>query len=565
MRSGRSIVWLATSAVVLVVLVIWFGKGRPAATLSPVVAESNPTLSAQNAPTEPGHPAATSSAQAVAPPGNVPTAASFGTSPGESKAEQVLNVLSNYNDMPIVYYGKLEDQFGTPVVEAAVDFTIRVINGYESTTKRGRVASDTAGLFTISGYKGQDLSVSPQKAGYALASGDRLANYSHLFPEEERAQPDSSSPVVIRMWKLQGGEHLVSFGIQMDIPIKGIPVFLDLQTGRRVESGGDVSISIESSPEPNVREQYDWRAVIRAVNGGIVECSGVGLERMFEAPNAGYRPELDINRQKGTQAWAATFNGGFYFTSRTGQCYGKCSLQISTYRVQSGAVPVTLRGYLNPAGSRDLENRSRVDYPSPPMKLRRSVGGFAVMVAVFIVLVIWRGGKPIKAPLTENTAVWPSQPAAAPPAQTSSPLANIPTPANEGRPPGESKAEQVVNVLSNYNDMPIVYYGKLEDQFGSPVAGAAVNFSVRVINGYETTTKRGSIASDVAGCFAISGQGTRPEPEPEETRLCAGFNKRLGQLLSAIFRGGASASRPEQPGYHQDVEVARSGAIGRLR
>jgi hypothetical protein len=87
-----------------------------------------------------------------------------------SKEEQTLTILSNYNDTPIVFYGKLEDQFGKPVVNAAVDFSIQFNNGREEGTKRGRVMSDANGLFTISGYKGENLSAAPKKDGYALAS-----------------------------------------------------------------------------------------------------------------------------------------------------------------------------------------------------------------------------------------------------------------------------------------------------------------------------------------------------------------------------------------------------------
>ena len=45
----------------------------------------------------------------------------------------------------------------------------------------------------------------------------------------------------------------------------------------------------------------------------------------------------------------------------------------------------------------------------------------------------------------------------------------------------------MLNILSNYNDDPIVFHGKLEDQFQTPVAGATVGFDVRVYNGYESS------------------------------------------------------------------------------
>lgn len=276
--------------------------------------------------------------------------------PEGSQAEQRVNILSNYNDVPIVFYGRLEDQFGVAVAGATVNFSVRVYNGYESTVNRGQVVSDGTGGFTISGYKGESLSrlsLDPEKHGYALSSVGTLFKYSRL--EESPFESEVGNPTVIRMWKLQGAEHLIRFDIQTDIPIDGTPIAFDLETGRRVQTGGDVSVSIQSSTAPNIREGYDWRFTLRPVNGGVIENSGVGFEKTFQAPETGYKLEYVMDYQKGTPTWSAAFSGGFLVMSRNAKCYAKCTLQISTYRVENGTVPITLRGYLNPAGSRNLE------------------------------------------------------------------------------------------------------------------------------------------------------------------------------------------------------------------
>lgn len=275
--------------------------------------------------------------------------------PGLTKEEQIRKALSTYNDEPIRFYGKLVDQFGNPVPSAIVDFTVRVINGYESTTDRGRTVSDAAGMFSISGYKGQDLSVNPSKAGYVLSSIHGIFNYSHLFPESERVHPDPGNPTVIEMWKLQGAERLISFRIEGYVPCEGTPADFDLQTGERVQSGGDVTLTVWSTNAPSLKNGYSWKARIQAVQGGLVQAFNVRPEQMLGAPESGYAGSFDLNYNYEVRPWSSRFTGAFYFTSRGGQFYGRLTLQILSDVVKDGGAYVSIQGMLNPAGSRDLE------------------------------------------------------------------------------------------------------------------------------------------------------------------------------------------------------------------
>jgi hypothetical protein len=199
-------------------------------------------------------------------------------------------VLSSYNDEPIVFYGKLEDQFGNPVPSATVGFSVRVINGVQFTTERGRVASDAGGLFTISGYRGQDLNVAPSKPGYAIASTNRFANYSRLFSDEERVHPDPNNPVVIKMWKLQGAEPLTGISKQYKLHYTEAPIYFDLLAGQIVPYGGDLKITVSRAPGVmSGRNPLDWSLKIEAVNGGLMD--SLGREPVtYEAPETGYQP-----------------------------------------------------------------------------------------------------------------------------------------------------------------------------------------------------------------------------------------------------------------------------------
>jgi hypothetical protein len=210
------------------------------------------------------------------------------------------------------------------------------------------------GLFTISGYKGERLSFVPEKTGYVLTSHINGGIYSPQWPEEQRVHPDPNNPVIIKMWKLQGGESLIHFSYNVRVPYDNTPVLFDFQTGKTVNTGGDLVIKLQCPLTPDTREQYDWQAIIQPVDGGIVSDDG-GMELKFQAPDSGYESEFDIKNRKDVRPWSSTFHGGLFFKSRGGNCYGKLDLGIVIYAIRDGLVPITLDGYINPAGSRNLE------------------------------------------------------------------------------------------------------------------------------------------------------------------------------------------------------------------
>jgi hypothetical protein len=254
----------------------------------------------------------------------------------------------------IVFYGRLADQFGNAVGNADVNFTVRYENVNDRGVQRGRVVADGNGLFKISGYRGQDISVVPEKNGYIPLEMKGIGNYSPvLYPEDQRAHPDPNNPVVIKMWKLQGGEHLIHFQTEIHVPIDGTPVNLDPQTGQ-ISSSGDLIVQVKTVSAPNVRQRYDWQATIQSINGGLIS-SSEEFEQMLKAPDTGYNSEFDIAYTKDAKPWSTTFNGVFYFTCRGGSCYGKLGIEILSDAVKDGAVPVILNSYLNPAASRNLE------------------------------------------------------------------------------------------------------------------------------------------------------------------------------------------------------------------
>jgi hypothetical protein len=353
MKIRRSIFLFCVAVVLATAFIIWFGNKTAIQPTTQSAVQSSVTQTNASV-TLTNRTIVTQSALANSTGATISTNHHRVPPPKENKVD-ILKTILQANDADIVFYGRLQDQFGNAVGNANVNFNIRYEDLSGSGIRRGQVMVDGNGFFIISGYKGQELSIVPEKQGYVLASNNGGGKYSPFFPEDQRVHPDPNNPVVIEMWKLQGAESLISFNIQTYVPVDGTPITFDFQTGRQVENGGDIIVRVESPAKPNLRQGYDWNATVQPVNGGIIQPSDIRFEQMFAAPESGYENEFNINYQNAVNPWSSRFNGDFYFISRNGKCYGKFKLKIITDIVKDGAVPIVLNGYINSSGSRNLE------------------------------------------------------------------------------------------------------------------------------------------------------------------------------------------------------------------
>jgi hypothetical protein len=363
MRNRRLVLLLIGMAVVLTLFSLWWYSNKSADSASATLTETNVTSGDER---ESHAPSPSRVVPTNAPAMGATTAVpNPQTAPRESSGLRKQGILSTYNHVPIDFYGKLVDQFGTPVAGADIKGSIRVINGFRRGTDWLSTTSGADGRFEFHG-KGQDIGVAPTKAGYVYLTMNGTGNYSLLSSEEERAHPDPSSPVILKMWKLQGAQHLISFRIDSYVPVNGTPVIFDLHTGTRVEQGGDLTIRLESPAKPNAGEGYDWRVSVQPMDGGIFQPRDIRPDQMFEAPETGYEKEFDLAYRNGASPWSSRFKSSFYFSTRAGRCYGKLTLSITTDVVREGGALVMLSGYLNPTGFRNLEMDPALVTPAHP-------------------------------------------------------------------------------------------------------------------------------------------------------------------------------------------------------
>jgi hypothetical protein len=262
-------------------------------------------------------------------------------------------ILSTYNDVPIDFYGKLEDQFGNPVAGAEIKGSIRVINGVRQGTDWFSATSDANGLFQFHG-RGQDIGMMPRKQGYALATTSTFFKYSRM--EEHPFLSDVNSPTVVKMWKLQGAEPLVGISQHYKLHYTGAPLNVDLLTGTIVPNGGDLVLTVNRSPGiMSGRNPLDWSVQVEAVDGGLMDSGG--LERVtYSAPVNGYQPSMTfLFSTNAPNKWAGGFNQGFFVLSRGGQVYSKVGLSFVINQMPDGVMNIGFGGVANPNGSRNWE------------------------------------------------------------------------------------------------------------------------------------------------------------------------------------------------------------------
>ncbi len=351
MKIRRSIFWFVALVAVLMAVALWFGTKKPVETPLSASIETNVAPPANAAP----GPQANAPSHTNAPAAKM-TGATAGPSqsPPESKAERTLGILSTYNDVPIDFFGRVEDQFSNAVANAAVNFSVRVYNGMESTVKRGQVMTDGNGYFTISGYKGESLALVPAKAGYTLATTGTVFRYSHL--DDQHYVPNQSNPTVIKMWKLQGAEPLVNINQHYKLHYTDVPMNFDLLTGNIVSTGGDIKITVSRSAGIlSGRNPLDWSVRVEAVDGGLMDANGQEAVT-YTAPASGYQPgETFAFSTNAPYKWYGAFDRGFFLTSRNGQIYSKVGMSFGINAKPDDLMYINFGGVANANSSRNWE------------------------------------------------------------------------------------------------------------------------------------------------------------------------------------------------------------------
>jgi len=352
MKIHRSVLVIIAVAVMLIILMLWHQE-KPAGIMPPATSvETSPVrpsgVNASNSPVQ------TNVGLAQASFGNMQSTTNQQQSQVPEGKVAILKEVLRANDADIVFYGRLADQFGSPISGAEINFNIQYKNPEAKGIERGRVVSDTYGFFTISGYKGADLGFSPKKAGYTLTDTNTYFRYSRLTPGY--FVTDEGNPTVIKMWKIQGGEPLVEVNKTFKLPYTAAPIFFDLVTGTVVTSGGDCEVIIARVPGPiSGRNRRDWSIKLMPVNGGIMEVDYQAAQMTFAAPTDGYQDSFFVQMSHDDAGWYDNVQRSFFMTSRNGQVYSKFMFNFEINNATNDTMWFQFKGVANANSSHNWE------------------------------------------------------------------------------------------------------------------------------------------------------------------------------------------------------------------
>ena len=284
--------------------------------------------------------------------------ATFDQAQAASNRIEAIRLGADHYNRTIDFWGLVVDQDNHPLSGVKVAFRYMKAIYMGGTDVRDQQLSETStsdanGAFALIGAKGGVLTVeSFEKNGYQT----RIYNQGFRYFGSDGFRPDSTRPVVFKMWKIRGAEPLVHQSKTVRIPYDGTTVGFDLIQGRMssdVDDSQDIRVTLLRTPIEikRGRQKYDWVATVESVNGGVIESRD---EFMYLAPEMDYQPKIEIQMLASEPGWTTDKRIAVYVKSRGGKCYSRVFLDFRTGSDQKGT-GFSFDAYVNPAGSRNLE------------------------------------------------------------------------------------------------------------------------------------------------------------------------------------------------------------------
>jgi hypothetical protein len=302
---------------------------------------------------------------AAAPISGAPVSAASVAEERPNKRVAMASLLGRLNDKSIEFYGKVIDQNGVPIPGVSVKGSVIYNNGLSSGVEEKESITDVDGLFSFTGMRGRTFDCALRKLGYMTMPEGDAWDYTEFVPPEKRHHPDPQKPVVLKMWKLQGAEPMLYFErTGFDILPDGTQLRINLMTGKKVASGGDLVITLKHPKAEKGQQRLEhspWTAQFIVAGGGFVESTA---RLMYLAPENGYVEKLvlGVTGQEPKVYW----QGNFYVNQSTARkqyylklgngCYARVIVEVLAETSPLFDSVVSLQWWLNPKpGSRNLE------------------------------------------------------------------------------------------------------------------------------------------------------------------------------------------------------------------
>lgn len=273
----------------------------------------------------------------------------LGNSPAQPGADK------KTGNLPINFYGRAIDQDGNALSDAKVSLEIHSgttnysING-GMRVERLTTSTDANGNFAVINKEGHSITVSAiEKEGFELSPKvARMYSY-RVLPIRFHSEPNA--PVIFKMWKKQGAEHLQNSAWHGNIVPDGNTITFNLRDGKRADDG-DLQITCKRVPLdilPREHKRYDYSLTAVVVGGGIMPTED---EFTFLAPEVGYMPSVKLGAKANDLKWVGSVKQEFYIKTSEGH-YGR--LSVDWYGDLTSPTHFEWDSSINPSGSRNLE------------------------------------------------------------------------------------------------------------------------------------------------------------------------------------------------------------------
>jgi hypothetical protein len=274
-------------------------------------------------------------------------------------------------DRPMHLYGKVIDQNGDPVESALLSYSYYfysssagpndLFQGY----KKDQVKTNKDGLFEIKATgDGKIIIKLLGREGYD-EKGISLVDYEYdksgayhkrLDPDERFKQPDPKNPEIIRIRKkgeptivlTSDGEYNLSWNPEQE---KSYAVCFICDYNRedieKIISAGKRIDLIASGKYDGENYQITFKVEGEKDTGVLL-----GDEKLYEAPNAGYKPEVEmiLKQQTGTNTQT------MYLYAKTGSPPIYSRLRLNVYlNPDSKSISIKYYSYTNPYGDMSFE------------------------------------------------------------------------------------------------------------------------------------------------------------------------------------------------------------------
>jgi len=274
--------------------------------------------------------------------------------PAVNAEQRTATIVNQVFNTQISFFGKVQDQQGTPIPKAEVKFG--AIDEFWGSGSTYETLSDANGLFSITGIKGAGLTVGVSKEGYDGIKGLSYQSFGYGMPPDStrKAAPSPNAPAIFVLRRKLPAEPLYQIRRDIPIPKDGTPIEISLKTGKPVSlQQGDLKIECWTSDDKKDSQgRYEWHARVSVPGGGLMVRSDA--EREFEAPESGYQPDFEIHMPSIAARWERSYDGQYWLILRSGT-YARIRLRLTT----AGDHFATIESFLNPSGSRNLEYDER--------------------------------------------------------------------------------------------------------------------------------------------------------------------------------------------------------------